>query len=642
MHTRREALTFNGRMNSPFLNRLAHGPLLADGAMGTLLFARGIPFERCFDELNLTLPAMVEQIHREYLSAGAELIETNTFGANAVRLSSHMLGEKARMLARQGVKLARNAREVVGTPAFVAGSMGPLGAALAPFGAIAPADAEAAFRTQAEGLLEGGTDVFILETFQDLNEILAALRAVRAVTAELPVIAQMTFGEDGKTRYGHTPALVVRALKQAGASVVGVNCGVGPQATLELLEQFVAAADGTPVSAMPNAGLPQFVEGRYVYLSSPDYFADFAARAAGLGVKVIGGCCGTTPAHVKAMRERLASHLPAESLPSGAEVRVLEPVSAVMSAPGADSLAEPEEPSLLRRMRARFTVSVEIDPPRGIQTSKVMAGARLMAERGVDCINIADSPMARIRMSAMALAYQIHRELPAMELILHYTTRDRNLMALQSELLGAHAIGLRNILCLTGDPPSLGDYPNMTAVYDTDSVGLIKIVRRLNEGADQAGSSIGGRTAFAVGCGVNPTAEDLSQELERFERKIEAGVQFVMTQPVYELDSWKRFLDKLGGMPKVPLLIGILPLQSFRHAEFLHNEVPGIQVPEWIRRRLHDAGNEGQKVGVELARQLLAEARDLANGVYLMPSFGRYENCLDVLEGVLDGARGRR
>jgi len=249
--------------------------------------------------------------------------------------------------------------------------------------------------------------------------------------------------------------------------------------------------------------------------------------------------------------------------------------------------------------------------------------------------------MARIRMSAMALAYQIHRELPATELILHYTTRDRNLMALQSELLGAHAIGLRNILCLTGDPPSLGDYPNMTAVYDTDSVGLIRIVRRLNEGADQAGSSIGGRTAFAVGCGVNPTADDLSQELERFERKLEAGVQFVMTQPVYELDSWKRFLDRLGGMPKVPLLIGILPLQSFRHAEFLHNEVPGIQVPEWIRRRLHDAGNEGQKVGVELARQLLAEARDLANGVYLMPSFGRYENCLDVLDGVLDGARGR-
>src|SRR5262245_32778217 len=401
-------------MASPFLERLAHGPLLADGAMGTLLFQKGIPFERCFDELNLSQPSLVEEIHREYLTAGAELIETNTFGANEVRLSTHALGEKSRLLARQGAKLARNAREVVGTPAFVAGSMGPLGASLAPFGPIGAAQAEAAFRAQAEGLLEGGVDLFVLETFQDLTEILAALRAVRGVTAELPIIAQMTFGEDGKTRYGHTPALVVRALKQAGASVIGLNCGVGPQATLEILEQFVAAADGTPVSAMPNAGLPQFVEGRYVYLSSPDYFADFAARAAGLGVRIIGGCCGTTPAHVSAMRERLTSHLPAESLPSGAEVRVLEPVSGVMAAPSVDAPAESEEPSLLRRMRSRFTVSVEIDPPRGIQTSKVMAGARLMAERGVDCINIADSPMARIRMSALALAYQIHRELPAM------------------------------------------------------------------------------------------------------------------------------------------------------------------------------------------------------------------------------------
>jgi homocysteine S-methyltransferase len=336
------------------------------------------------------------------------------------------------------------------------------------------------------------------------------------------------------------------------------------------------------------------------------------------------------------MRERLASHLPAESLPSGAEVRVLEPVVAAEGGEAAEV-----QPSLLRLLRARFTVSVEIDPPRGIQTHKVMAGARLMAERGVDCINIADSPMARIRMSAMALAYQIRRELPSIELILHYTTRDRNLMALQSELLGAHALGLRNILCLTGDPPSLGDYPNMTAVYDTDSIGLIRIVRQLNEGTDQAGSSIGGRTAFAMGCGVNPTAENLPEELERFRRKLDAGVQFVMTQPVYTLDTWKRFLDELGGMPSVPLLIGILPLQSFRHAEFLHNEVPGIQVPDWIRQRMHDAGNEGQKVGVELARELLAEARDLANGVYLMPSFGRYENCLEVLEGVLDGARGR-
>ncbi len=597
--------------------------------MGTLLFSRGIAYERCFDELNVAQSGLIEGIHREYLSAGAELIETNTFGANAVRLATHGLQDRARVLARQGVKLARNAREIVGTPAFVAGAMGPLGSHIEPFGSIAVADAEVAFRAQAEGLLEGGLDVFLLETFQDLNEILAAIRAIRAVSTEVPIMAQMTFGLDGKTRYGHTPQLVARALRQVGADVIGVNCGVGPQPTLEVLEEMLAAAEGIPVSVMPNAGLPQFVEGRYVYLSSPEYFAEFAARAVTLGARIVGGCCGTTPDHVRAMRERLASHLPAEKLPSGAEVQVLE------RGPIEESPVSSEEPSLLRKLKSKFTVSVEIDPPRGVNTQKVLAGARLMAERGVDCINIADSPMARIRMSASSLAYQIHGLFPQVEVILHYTTRDRNLMGLQSDLLGAHSVGLRNILCLTGDPPSLGDYPNMTAVYDTNSVGLIGIVRKMNQGTDDSGTSIGSATSFAIGCAVNPTAENLDWELEHFQRKLEAGAQFVMTQPVYELACWENFLKKLGGMPRIPLLIGILPLQSFRHAEFLHNEVPGITVPDWIRQRMHDAGNEGQKVGVELARELLGQCKSMANGVYLMPSFGRYENCLDVLEGTL-------
>jgi len=616
-------------MASPFLTRLAQGPILADGAMGTLLFSRGIAYERCFDELNLVQSGLIEGIHREYLSAGAELIETNTFGANSVRLATHGLSDRARVIARQGVKLARNAREIVGTSAFVAGAMGPLGSHIEPFGAIAVAEAELAFKAQAEGLLEGGLDVFILETFQDLNEILAAIRAIRMVSTEVSIIAQMTFGLDGKTRYGHTPQLVARALRQVGADVIGVNCGVGPQPTLEVLEELLAACEGTPVSVMPNAGLPQFVEGRYVYLSSPEYFADFAARAVTLGARIVGGCCGTTPDHVRAMRERLASHLPAETLPSGAEVRVLD------RAPIEESPVETEAPSLLRKMKSKFTVSVEIDPPRGVNTQKVLAGAKLMAERGVDCINIADSPMARIRMSASSLAYQIHGLFPQVEVILHYTTRDRNLMGLQSDLLGAHSVGLRNILCLTGDPPSLGDYPNMTAVYDTNSVGLIGIVGKMNHGTDDSGTSIGSPTNFAIGCAVNPTAENLDWELEHFQRKLDAGAQFVMTQPVYELACWENFLKKLGGMPPIPLLIGVLPLQSFRHAEFLHNEVPGITVPDWIRQRMHEAGNEGQKVGVELARDLLGECRSMANGVYLMPSFGRYENCLDVLEGTL-------
>ena len=617
------------RMSSTLMARLAQGPLLADGAMGTRLYERGIPFDQCFDELNLSQPALVEGIHREYLAAGAELIETNTFGANAVRLAAHGLEDRAALLARQGAKVARAAREVAGVNAFVAGSIGPLGKPLEPFGHVAVGDAETHFRATAEGLLEGGCDGFILETFQDLNEILAALRAVRRVSADLPVIAQMTFGMDGKTSFGHTPALAARALRQAGADVIGVNCGVGPQATFEVLEEMVQAADGTPVSAMPNAGLPEFVGGRFLYLASPEYFADFAARAIALGVRLVGGCCGTTPAHIHAMRERLTSHLPAETLAPGAEVRVLERAPAPVEAP-----AGAEEPRLLRLLREKFVVSVEIDPPRGINTAKVLEGARLMAQHGVDCINIADSPLARIRMSAVALGYQVHTHFPRLEIILHFTTRDRNLMGLQSDLLGAHAIGLRNILALTGDPPSVGDYPNATAVFDTDSMGLMRIIHRMNQGTDLAGTSIGAATRFAVGCGVNPTADHLDQEIERFRRKLEAGPQYVMTQPVYELSCWERFLDRLGGLPPIPILVGLLPLQSFRHAEFLHNEVPGIHIPAWIRDRLRAAGNEGQRVGVELARDLLGQCRGLANGVYLMPSFGRYENCLEVLEGM--------
>jgi homocysteine S-methyltransferase len=616
-------------MPSPFLDRLAHGPLLADGAMGTLLYERGVGFEASFDALNLSNPALVESVHRDYLAAGAEILETNTFGTNAVRLGPHGLEGKVRLIARQGVKTARAAREIVGVSAFVAGSIGPLGKPLEPFGTITAIEAEQLFRAPAEGLLEGGCDCFILETFQDLNEVLAALRAVRRVSLDLPVVAQMTFGLDGKTRYGITPGLAVRALKQAGADVVGINCGVGPQPTLEVLEQMLEAAEGTPVSAMPNAGLPQFVDGRFLYLASPEYFAEFAARAVGMGVRLVGGCCGTTPAHVRAMRERLASHLPVEKLAPGAEVRVIETPPAPVE-PAVDS----EEPSFLRKLREKFVVSVEIDPPRGVNTAKVMEGARLMATRGVDAVNIADSPMARIRMSAMALAFGIHTHFPRLEIILHYTTRDRNLMGLQSDLLGAHALGLRNILCLTGDPPSLGDYPNATAVFDTDAVGLMRIVRQMNEGTDLAGTSIGAATRFAFGCGVNPTADDPDQEFERVRRKLDAGPQFVMTQPVYELDCWKRFVDRLAGLTGIPILIGILPLQSYRHAEFLHNEVPGITVPDWIRARMHEAGNEGQTVGVDLAQQLLAECRGLASGVYLMPSFGRYENCLEVLEAL--------
>src|SRR5690242_21394722 len=370
-------------MPSPFLERLKQGPVLADGATGTLLYERGVAFDQSFDELNLSRPEVVEALHRDYLVAGAELIETNTFGANPVRLAAHGLEDRARLIARQGVKIARTAREIRGVSAFVAGSVGPLGTPLEPFGQISVAEAATAYRAAAEGLLEGGCDCFILETFQDLNEILAAMRAVRRVSVDLPIVAQMTYGLDGKTLYGHTPTLAVRALKQGGADVVGLNCGVGPQPVLELLESITNAAAGTPVSAMPNAGLPQFVDGRFLYLASPAYFADFAARAVALGVRLVGGCCGTTPAHVKAMRERLASHLPAEKLSPGADVRVIEAPPAPVETP-----AEAETPSFLKKLREKFVVSVEVDPPRGVNTQKVMAGAQLLARAGVDAINI--------------------------------------------------------------------------------------------------------------------------------------------------------------------------------------------------------------------------------------------------------------
>ncbi len=616
-------------MSNVFMERIRRGPVLADGAMGTQLYARGVGFEQSFDELNLSRPELIEAVHRDYLTAGADLIETNTFGANAIRLSAHNLEEKVRLIARQGVKVARAAREIVGVDALVAGSIGPLGKPLEPFGQITVAEAEQCFRATAEGLLEGGCDCFLLETFSDLGEILAAVRSVRRVAVDMPIVAQTTFGLDGKTRYGHSPALVASALRQAGVDVIGVNCGVGPQPTLEVLEAMLDAAGDTPLSAMPNAGLPQVVDGRFVYLASPEYYADFAARAIEMGVRLVGGCCGTTPAHTRAMRERMASHRPSERHAPGADVQVIE------RDPAPAEPVETEKPRFLQLFEQKFVVSVEIDPPRGINTRKVMNAAEMMARRGVDCVNVADSPLARIRMSAPSLGYQIRTHFPRLEVILHFTTRDRNLMALQSELLGAHAIGIRNILCLTGDPPTMGDYPNATAVFDTDAPGLMRIVRTMNSGTDLAGTSIGARTNFAFGCGVNPTAEDLDAEFEYVKRKLDAGPQFVMTQPVYELDCWKRFVDRLSGLTEIPIMVGLLPLQSFRHADFLHNEVPGIHVPQWIRERMHAAGGEGQKVGVELAQNLLAECHDMADGVYLMPSFGRYENCLQVLEGTL-------
>jgi methionine synthase / methylenetetrahydrofolate reductase(NADPH) len=621
------------------MKRLAAGVVLADGAMGTYLYERGIPFDRSFDLLNLTDRALIQSIHREYIRAGAELIETNTFGANRYRLAAHGSVESARLVNRAGAQLARNAREEVGEAVFVAGAIGPLGKPVAPLGTIAKEEAADAYREQVEGLVEGGVDLLILETQTDLGEATIAIEAVRSVTSDLPLVVQMTFTEDCRTLYGAYPEDVARALDPSKVDVLGANCSVGPQALLEIVQRLRRRTE-LPVSVMPNAGLPRFVNGRFVYLSSPEYLAEYTTRFAAAGARLIGGCCGTTPSHTRKMREALRAAPSAVALAEAAEIPKPMPVLMRIEEP-APSTDLRDRTQLSRKLGdGAFVVSVEVDPPRGARPKKMIEGAQLLKNAGVDFINVADSPMARVRMSSIALASMITHQV-GIETILHFTCRDRNLMGIQSDLMGAHALGIRNILALTGDPPRAGDYPNTTAVFDVDSIGLIRVLKQLNAGTDLGGNSIGEPTAFVIGCAVNPTADTLDAELERFQKKVEAGAEFAMTQPLYELETLTRFLDRLGS-PRIPVLLGLLPLQSHRHAEFLHNEVPGIHVPEPAREAMRTAGEKGIEVGVEMCRKLLLEARDLVEGAYLMPSFGRYEVVARVAEAVLDreSARG--
>ncbi|HET9940681.1 MAG TPA: bifunctional homocysteine S-methyltransferase/methylenetetrahydrofolate reductase, partial [Candidatus Eisenbacteria bacterium] len=571
-------------MTHPFLKRVQQGVVLADGAMGTYLYEKGIPFDRSFDLLNLTDASLIQAVHREYIRAGAEVIETNTFGGNRYRLAAHGATETARRVNRAGAQIARNAREEVGEAVFVAGSMGPLGKPVAPLGTITREEAYDAYREQAEGLVEGGVDLIILETQTDMAEALVAIDAVRSVAGDVPLVVQMTYTEDGRTLYGSYPEDVVHAVLEKKVDLLGANCSVGPQKLLEIVERLKRRTE-VPISVMPNAGLPRFVHGRFVYLSSPEYLAEYAQRFAAAGARLVGGCCGTTPTHTRKMRDalRAAAGAPAPLAPSppGAGPAIVIEETTAKTDPTSRS-------TLARKLAAKeFVVSVEVDPPRGARPKKMIEGAQFLKDAGVDFINVADSPMARVRMSSIALASMIGHQV-GIETILHFTCRDRNLMGIQSDLMGAHALGIRNILALTGDPPRAGDYPNATAVFDVDSIGLIGVLKRLNAGTDLGGNSIGEPTTFVIGCAVNPTAETLDEELDRFQRKMEAGAEFAMTQPLYELATLTQFLDKLGKMGKkrVPILLGLLPLQSHRHAEFLHNEVPGIHVPDHAREAM--------------------------------------------------------
>lgn len=620
-------------MAHPLLERLNDGILLGDGAMGTMLFEAGHQLDACLDELNLTDPQSVATVHRMYLNSGVDLIETNTFGANRYRLEPHGLADKVRDINRRGVRIAREEREISGRPVLVAGSVGPTGRTLEPYGTFPKDRAREAFSEQIGALLEGGVDLLIIETMGDLNEMDAAIEAAREAS-DLPIVALMTFAEDGRTLSGATPQQVVSHLAKLDVDVIGANCSVGPQRLLSVVSRMsreVAELDGKKpwIAAIPNAGWPTKIGSRLIYRSTPEYLAQFADNAIDAGARLIGGCCGTRPEHSASMRKAIDAHSINGHVDTSDVAREPAPSPTITLMP-----AE-EDTQIKQNLGKRFLRCVEIDPPKGLNPQKAIDGAKMLKDAGVDAINVADSPMARVRMSAMMLCNLIQQQV-GIETIIHFTTRDRSLMGLQSELLGAHAAGIRNILALTGDPPSLGEYPDSTPVYDVDSVGLIRVISKMKEGADSAGSSIGRAANFTIACAVDPTKPDLEEEVRRLREKIDAGADFVMTQPIFDVKVWTNFLEIYGveRLP-IPVMIGILPLQSSRHAEFLHNEVPGITLSDPARERMRLAGNEGRREGVAMAQELLQELHPLAEGVYLMPSFGRYEVAAEVLD-VLD------
>ena len=628
-------------MEHVLLEQLRQRPMLCDGAMGTLLYARGIGYEQCFDALNLTQPELIQGIHREYINAGAQIIETNTFGANRARLDTFSLGEQVREINLRAARLAREAREVSGQPVFIAGAIGPTGRPLQAPDEQRLDELRAFFREQAGALIDGGVDLLILETFTSLTELRQAVLAAQECSG-VPVVAQMSFYEDGHTLSGQSAARVATVLADLGVEVIGANCSVGPAGTLDVLQEMIAslkqqASDDRPAahlfSAQPNAGLPTRIGNRFFYMATPDYFADYAVRFAEAGVHLIGGCCGTTPRHIAAMRKALdelygapqATGMlhgsEAQGINGNGQLASIQLLEEEVILPQQGTLTGLQE----KLAAGKFVVSVELDPPKGLNPAKILDGATMLQKIGVDCINIADSPMARVRMSCIAMARLIQDRL-GMETIIHFTTRDRNLMALQSELLGAHALGIRNILALTGDPIRAGDYPNTTGVWNVDSVGLIRVMRGMNAGHDAAGAAIGTGASFHIGAALNlnMTDEETDQEIAKYRRKIEAGAHFIMTQPIYELSPLLRFLDRVGK-PPVPLLLGSMPLHSSRHAEFLHNEVPGITIPDDVRARMRAAGERGHEEGLKLAQELLTTARALIQGVYLVPSYGRYD-----------------
>jgi methionine synthase / methylenetetrahydrofolate reductase(NADPH) len=635
-------------ISRPFLQALDERVLVCDGAMGTMLYARGVFINRCFDSLNIMSPDTVMDVHQDYVRAGADVLETNTFGANRVKLRSFGLGDKVREINAEAARLARKAaRDQV----YVAGAIGPLGVRIEPWGKMGTDEAEAFFREQAEALAAGGVDAFILETFRDLNEIGAAIAAVRSVS-NLPIVAQMTIEDDGNSLDGTPPEQFAPEMERRGADVVGVNCSIGPAHMLETIER-IAAVTHARLSAQPNAGRPRDIEGRNIYLSSPEYMASYARRFAQQGVRLVGGCCGTTPEHIRQMKGAIkqvnVGKSAARESAGSEKARPTAPepdtVRRVLSDP-AHALLDPANPSVPRSEKSqlaaaltagRFATIVELLPPKGFVGDEIIEQARALKIRGVDVVNIPDGPRGP-RMSALALAVLVQQK-AGIETVLQFSCRDRNLLGMQSDLLGAHAMGIRNLVVVTGNARMVGDYPDATAVYDVDSIGLTNVITRLNQGLDIGGQGIGTPTGFHIGVRVNPGAESLDSEVRRFEYKVEAGAEFAITRPVFDAATFERLYKRIESCG-IPLLAGVWPFESLIDAEFMANEVPGVRVPDQVLERMRRArGPEAAAAeGIAIARETVNAIRTMVQGVHIAAAGGRINSALAVLDGIAASA----
>ncbi len=606
-----------------FVESLKKKVYLFDGGIGTELYNRGVFINRCFEELNLSDPDLVKRVHADYVDAGADIIETNTFGANRFKLKSHNLVPKLAEINRRGAEIAR---EIAGSNTLVAGSVGPFGARIEPLGPISRKEAREYFKEQLIPLIEGGVELFIFETFIYSEELVQAVRAAREL-CDLPTIAQITIDEDAASLTGASPEATVAELEDSGADVIGINCTVGPQVMLNWLER-ARKITKLPISVMPNAGKPKNIDGRNIYLASPEYFGEYAKHYIQSGANIIGGCCGAGPEHIKRMRKSVSALKPRIEIKkiSVADLAQKEQIEAV---------PKQSKSRLAKRISdGRFVVSVELLSPRGISAEKELQKARELYYYGIDAINIPDGPRASSRMSALALALLIRAEV-GIEPLLHYVCRDRNVIGMQSDLLGAYAMGIKNILAVTGDPPKLGSYPDATGVFDVDSIGLVNILNRLNNGMDIAGNPIGSPSGFFVGVGANPGALDRKKELERLDWKIDAGAEFIITQPVFDLKVFEEFEKKVRKYD-VPIIAGIWPLTSLRNANFLNNEIPGCNVPYPLLKRLdkvRDSKEDGLRVGIEISREILDTIKDSIGGVQLAAPFGRIQSVFEVLDG---------